>query len=158
MNKNELEQKLISLKQIHPITGCWRFLGYINPQTDYGHTNYNGVSQPVHRLSAYLYLELDLDDTNQFACHRNEICYYKDCWNPDHLYIGDRSSNTLDIVKQGNHNNARKTHCPQGHLLVGENIYLTPKGSRECWVCKRERARVYAANKRKSDKSQATKI
>lgn len=30
-----------------------------------------------------------------------------------------------------------KTHCPHGHALVGENLYVNPKGFRECRACRR---------------------
>lgn len=30
-----------------------------------------------------------------------------------------------------------KTHCPHGHALVGENLYINPRGFRECRACRR---------------------
>jgi hypothetical protein len=37
-----------------------------------------------------------------------------------------------------------KTHCPQGHPYIGDNIKLTKTG-RACRTCHRERARAHAA-------------
>lgn len=34
--------------------------------------------------------------------------------------------------------NARKTHCPQGHPLSGENLYVDPRGGRRCRTCRKE--------------------
>jgi hypothetical protein len=38
--------------------------------------------------------------------------------------------------------NARKTHCPQRHPLLGGNLYIRPDGSgRDCLTCRRVRNR-----------------
>jgi hypothetical protein len=34
--------------------------------------------------------------------------------------------------------NNEKTHCPKGHPYDEENTYWTPKGGRQCRICKRE--------------------
>jgi hypothetical protein len=52
-----------------------------------------------------------------------------------------RSSNTLDLVRHGAHNNARKTHCPQGHLYEGSNLIYYPTSGRMCRSCISERKR-----------------
>jgi hypothetical protein len=41
-------------------------------------------------------------------------------------------------------NNARKTHCPQGHLYNEANTYRDKKGIRHCRICDRERKRAAA--------------
>lgn len=60
--------------------------------------------------------------------------------NPDNnqlsnLRWGTRSDNSLDMVTNGNHNHARKTHCKWGHLLEGDNLIVT-KRQRSCRTCK----------------------
>lgn len=35
--------------------------------------------------------------------------------------------------------NETKTHCPQGHPYLGENLYSTPHGGRQCKACRRLR-------------------
>lgn len=50
------------------------------------------------------------------------------------LRWGDRSDNTHDMVRNGIHNNARKTHCKHGHPLSGENLIVTG-GQRACRQC-----------------------
>ena len=32
-----------------------------------------------------------------------------------------------------------KTHCPQGHEYAGTNLYISPRGSRICRTCMREK-------------------
>ena len=38
---------------------------------------------------------LDVEDLDALVCH---ICENKQCYNPDHLYIGDKSSNAKDAL------------------------------------------------------------
>lgn len=62
---------------------------------------------------------------------------------PDHntlanLRWGTRSENTLDMVRNGRHNHARKTHCKHGHPLSGPNVRVTSK-QRVCLACARRR-------------------
>jgi hypothetical protein len=56
------------------------------------------------------------------------------------LRYGTRSENQLDAVRHGTHGQARKTHCPQGHAYVQDNVYTEPgTGGRQCKTCRRER-------------------
>lgn len=58
------------------------------------------------------------------------------------LRWGTRSDNGHDMVRNGNHNHARKTHCKWGHELVGANVRLTSK-QRVCLACNRRRNTEY---------------
>ena len=68
-------------------------------------------------------------------------------WDDDHsnnhlenLRWGTRSDNTKDSVRNGTHNQARKTECPQGHKYTPENTYFYEGSGRMCKTCIRERA------------------
>jgi hypothetical protein len=65
----------------------------------------------------------------------------------ENLLYGTRSLNTLDSVRHGTHNNARKTHCPHGHPYSEENtiVTLNAKGSqgRMCRTCRNAWRRAY---------------
>lgn len=63
----------------------------------YGAVHIRGFSYTAHRLSLSVYLKLDYDDTNWWACH---LCPYKRCINPTHLYEGSPKSNNLDRSKK----------------------------------------------------------
>lgn len=50
-----------------------------------------------------------------------------------------RSANQSDVVRHGNHPQASKTHCPQGHPYDGDNVYVNPNvGGRYCRECRRQ--------------------
>jgi hypothetical protein len=58
---------------------------------------------------------------------------------------------TEDGRRHNGDNNRRKTHCPKGHPLSGDNL-LTSKlkiGKRECRTCHNARRRAANAAKRK---------
>ncbi len=48
-----------------------------------------------------------------------------------------RSSNQIDSVRHGTHIQTRKTHCPRGHALEGDNLVAAQlrRGKRQCRTC-----------------------
>ena len=64
------------------------------------------------------------------------------------LRVGDRSENVFDLVKHGNHAQARKTHCAQGHPYSEENTRWIKGKWRECKTCRKEIKARYLARKR----------
>ncbi len=60
------------------------------------------------------------------------------CCNVDHLEAGSARDNNRDTVKRGRHNNGNKekSHCKNGHLLVGNNVSITSSGGRRCVECR----------------------
>lgn len=54
-----------------------------------------------------------------------------------------RSNNTLDAVRHGTQRQARKTHCPQGHLY-DQVEYNNGRPCRRCRECRNERRRKRA--------------
>lgn len=137
-------KRLLSKRQVTP-DGHWIWTGLLHPN-GYAQTSINYKNYLVHRLSAHVYLGLDLADQKQKACHVRE-CLRRDCFNPDHLYVGDSQSNTDDMMAMGRYVNAQaqKTHCSNGHPLIPENIYLHVNKQgvkrRDCRECNREKDR-----------------
>ena len=85
---------------------------------------------PVHKLVAQAFLppgnpgeEIRHIDGNHLNCRA------------DNLQWGTRSENVLDQVRDGVHNNARKTHCKQGHEYTPENTISLSSGGRKCRTC-----------------------
>jgi hypothetical protein len=59
---------------------------------------------------------------------------------PSNLRYGTAAENGLDRVEHGADANARKTHCPRGHVYDEANTYFAAgTGHRQCRVCKRIR-------------------
>lgn len=72
---------------------------------------------------------------------KHDACHWNDDPSDNRLEIlrwGTRSENRLDAVRNGTHNSASKTHCPQGHQYSQENTYVHPSGSRMCRTCRQE--------------------
>jgi hypothetical protein len=139
MTDLELHDLFTKMGKVDLKTGCWNWTGGKNSY-GYGYLYYKQISMRVARLSAYLYLNFDLKSEN-FICHK---CNNKACFNPEHLYVGTNSTNQYDTVAAGNHHNAVKTHCPDGHEYTKENI-IYRRGTRECRECGRIRMNAHHA-------------
>lgn len=55
------------------------------------------------------------------------------------LRYGTRSENLRDMVRNGRHFQANKTHCPRNHEYTAENTYIGGNGGRNCRACRLER-------------------
>ena len=121
-------------------TGCWLYQG--KPHNDLGHCkiNYNGKRFYIHRISAHIHWNFDLDSI-MLICHK-EICSHPSCWNPEHLYEGSHFDNTRDSIVKGTFKNViadaerLEINCKYGHPLDG----LRENGKRYCKTCNRIRA------------------
>ena len=73
-----------------------------------------------------------------------EVCHFDDVKSNNrlsNLSWGDASQNAFDRVRNGLHNQARKTHCPQNHLYDDLNTGYNKRNggySRYCKRCRRE--------------------
>lgn len=63
--------------------------------------------------------------------------------NVSNLEWTTRSRNVLDQVRDKVHNNARKTHCKNGHEFSPENTVERADGGRRCLTCKRASSAAY---------------
>lgn len=123
-------------------TGCWLWKGGNDGWKNYGSIRFNGIKTKVHRVSAHLYHGLNLQDKNLQALHKLN-CPNKNCWNPEHLYIGTHSDNVSDMVLSGillKRPHRRKTgipheYCKRHHKLIDDNLYFRQDGMRRCKTC-----------------------
>ena len=122
--------------------GCWLWTGWIN-DNGYGEIISFGKKIRAHRAMYQLVVglipeELVLD----------HLCRVRHCVNPEHLEAVTHQQNILRGVGAAAIN-AKKTQCPQGHLLRGTNVLRRKKG-RECRTCDINRKRAaYAKNRKK---------
>lgn len=99
--------------------------------------NRSARSRPVHVLMAGAFLERTPGQVE--VRHLDDVKTNNDLSN---LAWGTRSDNTLDCVRNGNHNNARKTRCPQGHSYEEFGRVHTRRSGqkvRVCVQCQREK-------------------
>lgn len=129
---NRMVKKLELNRVIDQSTGCWLYTGNKRPN-GYGYLTYQSRNHSVHRLSAYIWLDMSLSSRQQV--NHKPICPNKHCFNPEHLYIGNQSQNLHDYYGPIN-----QRTCPNGHKLSDSNIYVwkdySGKVYRWCKLCK----------------------
>ena len=135
--------------------GCWLWTGNILP-SGYAQVRCeeDHKLRRVHRVMYELMvghipdgLELDhLCHTKDKTCPGGSTCIHRRCVHPEHLE---------PVTLQVNHQRmkGRKTHCPQGHPYVGDNIRINEKGYQMCRTCLNARciAYYYARKSRSSE-------
>lgn len=134
-------------------SGCWEWTGYLSKD---GYGRYgspaagSGISSVPHRLAYQVLVgEIPAGWEVDHLCHVPEECSLGDkcvhrrCVNPAHLRAVPSRVNCLragGLAAQ----NFKKTHCPQGHPLSGENLRLEGR-KRRCITCRRDQTRGYRA-------------
>lgn len=114
---------------------CWEWLGHID-RRGYG-SCYFPNSHPRKNGVAHRYLYEVLLGKGPLPEHMSidHLCQNKRCVNPAHLEVVTMRENIL----RGNGkaaNNARKTHCPNGHPYNLLNTYFRDGGRRRnCRIC-----------------------
>lgn len=124
---------------------CWPWLGGTT-SSGYGVISvggHNGKRVRVHRYS-YETLVGPVPD----GLVLDHLCRNRVCVNPAHLEPVTQKVNLQRQVSA----NGQKTHCPKGHPLFGENLYLyiAPSGrkARTCKICHLEHCRESDRRKR----------
>ena len=117
--------------------GCW--LWTAATENGYGRFHFEGAMRWAHRIAWVLFVglipeELELD----------HLCRVRHCVNPEHLEPVTHRENVLR-GDGGPAVNAKKTYCPQGHPLEGENLVARSlrRGKRECRTCWNEQQKAY---------------
>jgi hypothetical protein len=115
--------------------GCWRWTGARTGGSGgqpYAYLRMNKKNHYGHRLAYQTFIGpipagLEID----------HLCRKRDCVNPLHLEAVTRRENLI----RGETFTARQvalTHCPKNHPYSGDNLYIDPRGDRQCKECRRE--------------------
>ena len=116
---------------------CWNWTGY--KENGYGRFSIYNTKFFTHRFA----FEMKNGMIDPELC-LDHLCRNHSCVNPDHLEAVSIGEN----VRRGIATpaiNFNKVHCIRGHLLSGDNLYLTNDGRRQCRCC----ARIRTAEHRK---------
>lgn len=106
------------------------------------------VKHWVHRLVLEAFVGPRPDGTE--CCHIDGNASNNHVSN---LYWGTKSQNAQDRVRHGNHPQARKTECINGHAFDAENTIVRKTGGRDCRTCSRDRSRELMRAKRAREKA-----
>lgn len=95
----------------------------------YGRIKRNGMTYRAHRI-AYEEAKGPIPDGLQL----DHLCRVRNCINPDHLEAVTCQEN----IRRGELGAAQRarTHCPQNHPYSGDNLYIDPRGDRQCRICR----------------------
>lgn len=122
---------------VGPKRQCWEWRGALS-FCGYGQFSIGSTNYLSHRVAlAIMHTDMPAGMVADHTC-RNRACV-----NPNHLRVVDQYTNVHENSSAIAHLNSLKTHCHRGHPFEGENLYLHPKGFRECRTCAREYKRKY---------------
>jgi hypothetical protein len=107
-------------------SGCWEWAGRLSA-SGYGSYEVARRATRAHRVAFEIEVgeipsRLDLD----------HLCLNRACVRPDHLEPITRAEN----VRRGM--GGRQTHCPRGHALTKENVFVRDDRYPTCLICKRK--------------------
>lgn len=115
-----------------PNTGCWLWTGALSGN-GYGRFWERGRLVIPHR-----FLYIALIGEVPVGLELDHLCRNPLCVNPVHL------EPVTHKVNMSRGQNAAKTHCPQGHLYMGDNLIFR-SGGRGCRACRDFRNRLTTA-------------
>lgn len=100
-----------------PFHSCWEWAGTRN--RGYGRLSHGtGAALQAHRVAYELYVgEIPA------GLHIDHLCRNRSCVNPAHLEPVTNTENVMRGVGFGP-SNAARTHCKNGHELVGDNLKI----------------------------------
>lgn len=129
---------------------CIPWTGKPSPQ-NYGWVSIDGKIFTAHRVMYLMFVGPIPDGlVPDHLCHTRDLscpggpCAHRLCGRPDHLELVTQGENVLR-GRSPMADNARKTHCPQGHPYDAANTWVDKHGYRACRTCNRDRGRARRA-------------
>lgn len=138
------------LSMAEPNTGCILYLGRA-AKNGYPQMHFRGKTKYVFHVALHVFSGVPWASFSIYAPFDHR-CDNKQCINVKHIKRVSQRENILRGRSKAAQN-ARKTHCPQGHPLSGDNLVkskLNRKGQRGCRICANKRCTDrYHRNKNK---------
>jgi hypothetical protein len=125
--------------EVQEDTGCWYWRGSKNK------AGYGSFLETDHRMTAHRWIYLRLAGDIPPNYQLDHLCGNTSCVNPGHVEPVTCQVNLLrgDTVSAAN---SRKTHCPKGHALSGDNLRMdwarNGRVCRRCIRCRKEQVRL----------------
>lgn len=115
---------------------CWLYAGLVSHQ-GYGLLYSNGKIYRAHRIMyEQVHGELPPDII------LDHLCRVRHCVNPKHLEAVTQLINKMRGLSPAAQN-ARRTHCRQGHEYNSDNTLTTQQGWRQCRICSRANKKLH---------------
>jgi hypothetical protein len=128
---------------------CWIWTGNTD-SLGYGRISAGGKYGPIKLVHRVAY-EMVVGPIPE-GCHLDHLCQNTSCVNPAHLEAitpGEHVDRSFKRRGQKRGPAVLKTHCPKGHPLSGDNLYVPPGTRlRQCRECGRTRSREFQRRKR----------
>lgn len=130
--------------------GCWLWVAG-RTGSGYGAVKVNKRQTLAHR-TVYQLLVGPIPDGLEI----DHLCRVRHCVNPAHLEPVPHRENTLRSPDAPAAQNARKTHCPQGHEYTPENTRIKRR-KRHCIACEKvyDHSRIDRRRERRHAKERA---
>ncbi|MGH8129090.1 MAG: HNH endonuclease signature motif containing protein [Gammaproteobacteria bacterium] len=127
------QQRLLALKErfmskVSKGSACWLWTAY----TDVKGYGIFGVGKR-QLMKAHRYSYIIHKGPIPRGLQIDHLCRITNCVNPNHLEAVTNRENVL----RGNRARGPRPLCKHGHPLSGSNLYINPRGDRECRTCRR---------------------